>query len=280
MSTSSILHAVRRRVVRGQRNEKERVMKRLWRCAITAGVLGGLLALPAGTAGARSDRCPLPGFGPGPAYRPVIDAREFSPEVDNAYFPLVPGRISIYTGTKDGKRAIDVVVPADRTRVVDGVRTRVVEDRLYLDGGLEERTADYYAQDRCGNVWYFGEDTAELDAHGKVVSRSGSFHAGEHGAQPGVFMEAKPTVGRQFRQEWSQGNAEDRYTTMDLHASVTVPAGTFHDALRTQERTDLEPGVVDGKYYARGIGEVVETSLAGPPERLVLVEIVEAGDGA
>jgi hypothetical protein len=69
--------------------------------------------------------------------------------------------------------------------VIDGVETRVVEDRLFLGGRLEERTSDYYTQDACGNVWYFGEDTAVLDRHGRVVDRSGSFHAGVAGTQPG-----------------------------------------------------------------------------------------------
>jgi hypothetical protein len=68
----------------------------------------------------------------------------------------------------------------------------VVEDRLFLSGKLEERTSDYYAQDRCGNVWYFGEDTAELDSHGRVIDTWGSFHAGIDGAQPGVLMQARP----------------------------------------------------------------------------------------
>jgi hypothetical protein len=116
-----------------------------------------------------------------------------------------------YTGTKDGRKALDLFAPTSGTKVIDGVRTRVMQDRLYLDNVLEERTADYYAQDSCGNVWYFGEDTAELDRNGKVISTEGSFHAGVNGAQPGVFMEATPEVGRRFRQEWAPGEAEDQF---------------------------------------------------------------------
>ena len=66
-------------------------------------------------------------------------------------------------------------------------------------------------QDRCGNVWYFGEDTATLDRKGNVIDTEGSFRAGVDGAQPGVFMQANPEVGRQFRQEWYQGHAEDTF---------------------------------------------------------------------
>jgi hypothetical protein len=228
---------------------------------------------PATTAGAHP-RCPLPVFGPGSQYHPQIDPRNFGPKVDNPLFPLRPGRTFVYAGMKDGEQAIDIFAPSSRTKRIDGVRTRVVEDRLYLGGVLEERTSDYYAQDRCGNVWYFGEDTAELDEDGNVVSTEGSFHAGVDGAQPGVFMQRHPQIGRQFRQEWAQGQAEDQFKALDRHASVTVPFGSFKNALLTQETTALEPGVVDHKYYVRGIGEVTEVSVAGAQEKLELVEII------
>jgi hypothetical protein len=213
-------------------------------------------------------------FGPGASYRPTIRAERFGPDVDNAWFPLRPGTTYVYTGTKDGDPAIDVFAVSKKTQLIDGVRTRVVNDRLYLNGVLHERTTDYYAQDRCGNVWYFGEDTAELDAKGHVVSRDGSFRAGVRGAQPGVYMQAKPELGRSFRQEWSPGNAEDQFKVIGKNASVTVPYGTFHHALRTQETTALESAVVDNKLYVRGVGEVQELSVKGPVERLSLVDVL------
>jgi len=154
-------------------------------------------------------RCNLPVFGPGTSYRPRIDTEDFTASVTNRWFPLPVGRTMVYTGTKDGEPALDIVKVSPRTKLVRGVRTRVVEDRLYLSNVLTERTSDYYAQDECGNVWYFGEDTAELDARGRVVSREGSFHAGVDGAQPGVVMQAHPQLGRRFRQEWYRGHAED-----------------------------------------------------------------------
>src|SRR5262245_49536280 len=127
--------------------------------------------------------CPLPVFGPGASYMPVIDPSTFSANVDNPWFPQRPGTVMVYTGTKDGKQALDVVAVSSHTKKVDGVETRIVEDRLFLDNVLEERTSDYYAQDSCGNVWYFGEDTATLDERGRVVDTGGSFHAGVDGAQ-------------------------------------------------------------------------------------------------
>jgi hypothetical protein len=194
--------------------------------------------------------------------------------VTNPWFPLVAGRTMVYTGIKDGKRALNIIVVTRHVKRIDGVRTRVVEDRLYLNDVLEERTRDYYAQDRCGNVWYFGEDTATLDAHGKVTSTDGSFHAGVDGAEPGVMMQAKPEVGRWFRQEWYARQAEDRFKVVTTRATRAVPYGTFRQVLRTQERTRLEPDVVDNKYYVRGVGEIFEGAVKGDQEALRLVEII------
>jgi len=233
----------------------------------------GVVPVPA-AAGGRGGACPLPRFGPGPSYHPRIDPAGFGPDVTNPWFPLPPGRTLVSTGTKDGRKALDLFAPSHRTRVVGGVQTRVVEDRLYLDGVLAERTSDYYAQDRCGNVWYFGEDTAELDRHGRVVSTEGTWHAGVDGARPGVFMQAHPQLGRRFRQEWYQGHAEDVFKVVDRSATVGVPYGSFRHALRTAEWTALEPDVLDTKLYVRGVGEVAEVSVTGPREVLRLVEVV------
>lgn len=241
--------------------------------AASALALAALVPLAAPSAGASS--CPLPKFGPGRQYHPTIDPSSFSPDVDNPMLPLNPGRILIYAGTKDGKQALNVFAPTARTKVIDGVTTRVVEDRLYLDDVLEEKTADYYAQDNCGNVWYFGEDTATLDEKGHVTSREGSFHAGVDGAQPGVFMQANPQLGRLFRQEWYEGHAEDRFKAIDLSTDVVVRAGRFHNALRTAEATRLEPDVLDNKVYVRGIGEVLEQAVKGPTEKLELIEVIK-----
>jgi len=249
-----------------------------WKAAVTAAMGIVLVAIPG--AGAFADDgadggsgCPLPVFGPGSAYHPAIDPEAFSTRVTNPMFPLRPGRTLVYAGVKDGEVAKDVVRVTGQTLVMDGVRTRIVQDRLFLSGKLAERTRDYFAQDRCGNVWYFGEDTAELDETGRVVSTDGSFHAGEQGAQPGVVMQAHPQLRRQFRQEWLPGQAEDTFMAVSRSASVTTPYRSFQHALRTRETTALEPGVIDEKLYARGIGEVVEVTAKGPQEKLVLVDV-------
>jgi len=132
----------------------------------------------------------------------ALPPRGFSAHVDNPWFPLRAGTVYVYRGVKDGKPARDVVTVTHKTVVIDAAPCVVVRDRLYLAGKLEERTLDWYSQDRDGNVWYFGEQTAELDARGNVKTREGSWRAGHDGALPGVYMPAHPVPGRTGRQEF------------------------------------------------------------------------------
>lgn len=177
---------------------------------------------------------------------------------------------------KDGKPSRDVYVVGHDTKTIDGVPCVVISDQLFLSGTLFEKTTDYYTQDLHGNVWYFGEKTAELDANGKVTSTEGSWLAGKHGAHPGIFMEASPTFGHAYRQEYYAGHAEDQFRVLKLSTPVTVPYGTFDNALLTQETTALEHGVLDHKYYVKGVGEVAELSVKGPVEQARLVTYTSA----
>ena len=198
-------------------------------------------------------------------------ASSFSARVDNEWFPLLPGTRYVYTGAKDGKRSRDVVTVTHETKTIDGVPCVVVHDRLYLRGHLGERTTDWYSQDAKGDVWYFGEDTAELDARGRVTSIAGTWTAGVNGAQPGIYMPAHPRVGQSGRQEYSRGQAEDHYKVLGLFGTV-ARAGT-PNTLLTQETTPLEPGTVDHKMYVRGIGTVLEQTEQGGNERNELVSV-------
>jgi hypothetical protein len=200
-------------------------------------------------------------------------AGDFSANVDNRWFPLKPGTTLVYRGSKDEGNAVEYLTVSDETQKVGGVPCRAVLDRLYLDGKLAETTRDYYSQDNKGNVWYFGEDTAELEADGTMVSTEGTWHTAEAGAQPGIFMPASPRVGESHRQEYYRGHAEDFFQVLDLTASVSVPYKLFSGTLQTKEWTPLEPDVRDNKYYVQGIGEVKETTVKGPREELVLVDV-------
>jgi hypothetical protein len=196
---------------------------------------------------------------------------QFVTRVENPWFPLRPGSVWVYRGIRDGAPSRDVVTVTHATRVIAGVRCVAVGDRLYLRGRLRERTTDWYAEDRDGNVWYFGEATEELDRAGKVVSREGSWQAGVAGALPGILMPAHPRVGQTGRQEYLKGHAEDHFGVVSLAAAVRVPFGAFRGALLTKEWTPLEPGVLDHKLYVRGIGTVRELTVRGGDERNDLV---------
>jgi hypothetical protein len=200
-------------------------------------------------------------------------AASYTAEITNAWYPLKAGTTFVYEGTKDGKKAVDQNTVTSQVQTINGVPCRVILDKLYLNGRLEETTKDYYTQDNAGNVWYFGEDTVELDAAGNVVGTEGTWHAGEAGARPGIFMPAQPTVGQAGRQEYYPGHAEDQFQVLDTAASVKVPYRSFTGALLTKEWTPLEPDVLDHKYYAQGVGMVKEMSVKGPVEELHLVSI-------
>ena len=193
----------------------------------------------------------------------------FTASVDNPWFPLMPGSRWVYHGVADGKRSREVVTVLRRTAVIDGVRCAVVDDRVYVAGRLRERTTDWYTQDRQGNVWYFGEDTATLDARGKVTSTEGSWRAGRDGARPGLFMPASPKVGQTGQQEYYKGHAEDQFRVVSLFQAVVGDSGA--NALLIRETSPLEPGVVDHKFYVRGVGTVLEQSERGGDERNELV---------
>jgi hypothetical protein len=178
-----------------------------------------------------------------------------------------------YRGIKDGQPSTEVFTVTHATRVIQGVRCTVVRDLLYVRGRLHERTTDWYAQDAAGNVWYYGEATAELDARGRVVSRAGSWTAGADGARAGIYMPANPRAGQGARQEFYRGQAEDQFTVVSLSAHVRTAAASSNHALLTKEFTRLEPGVLDHKYYVRGIGTVLEQTVRGGSERNALVSI-------
>jgi len=205
-----------------------------------------------------------------------INPQDFSTTIDNPFFPLVPNTTYVYVGTTEGSAARDEFAVTRRTKVIASVTCREVRDRAYVDGVLVEDTLDWFAQNKDGTVWYFGEDTKELDANGNVISTEGSWQAGVNGAQPGIIMEAYPRVGDPpYRQEFLAGVAEDMATILALNKTVNVPFGSFKDCLETEEFTQLEPGTIDHKFYARGVGLVQSLALKGGRERLELVTILQ-----
>ena len=205
----------------------------------------------------------------GAAYDPVINPDNFVATVDNPYFPLTPGTTFIYE-TPDGSEHDEFFVTSN-TKEILGVTCIEVHDTVKENGQLTEDTLDWFAQDKDGNVWYFGENSKQLE-DGLIVGLQGSWTAGVDGAKPGIIMEAHPQVGDLYRQEFSLTVAEDIGEVLSLTASVTVPVGSFTNCLETKDTSTLEPDVEEHKFYALGVGNVLETNPA-TGERLELVQI-------
>lgn len=206
-------------------------------------------------------------------YDPRINPTDFSSNVSNKYYTLTPGKKMVYKAeTEDGTERIEVYVTHEMKEVID-VETIIVWDRVWLNDGLVEETYDWYAQDKDGNVWYFGEDSKTL-IDGKVVSTKGSWEAGIDGAKPGIIMKANPHAGDSYRQEYYRGVAEDMADVLALNESVIAPISNFSNCVKTLDYTPLEPDVKEYKYYcpeAKGVVLEVDTE-SGERVELVSVE--------
>ena len=204
-------------------------------------------------------------------YEPSIDPAAFTATVDNPYFPLVPGARWVMEGSGESAGEVTTTLVTDETKTIMGVVCTVVRDEVKADGELQELTFDWYAQDADGNVWYFGEETAEYK-NGEVSSREGSWEAGVDRAQPGIIMPAEPVAGLTYRQEFYAGQAEDQAQVVELGATADTPAGTFADVLVTEDWTPLEPDVAERKFYAPGVGLVMERQVRGGEAKNDLTE--------
>jgi hypothetical protein len=202
----------------------------------------------------------------------------FVPWSTNKYFPLVPGTRFKYRSETDEGVETEIVTVTHRTKRIQGVVTRVVEDVVKVDGEVVEHTLDWYAMDREGNVWYFGEDSRTYE-NGKLVNTEGSWIAGEDGAEAGIIMKARPKVGDSYDEENAPDVAEDHATVLALDQKVRVPAGRYRGVLQTENTTPLEPDVLEHKYYAPGVGMVLEVDVSGGGTRNELVSVGKARQG-
>jgi len=205
-------------------------------------------------------------------YTVDIAPSDFVERINNPYFTLEPGTVFRLRGVTEDGIENETVRVTDRTRVVMGVRTTVVKDVMRTNGEISESTHDWYAQDREGNVWYFGEETAEYK-NGKILNRHGSWEAGVDGALPGIIMNATPQVTDSYRQEFYKGEAEDMFWVVATGKPSSVPLGRFENTVKVIEWTPLEPMVVVEKTYAPGVGLLSERALAGGREDVRLVDV-------
>jgi hypothetical protein len=209
-----------------------------------------------------TDRADRPGQIADSRVLPTFDPSSFVPHISNPYLPQIPGTLYHYRSETPDGIEINLVRITRQTKQVLGVTTTVVHDQVFLNGELTEDTFDWEAQDRAGNVWYFGEDSKELE-NGVVVSTEGSWQAGVDGARPGIIMLAHPKSGTTYVQEDALDVAEDRAKVLGTKASVDVPFGHFSNCVQTQEWTLLEHGDREHKFYCPGTGLVEEVHPAG-----------------
>ena len=233
--------------------------------AVAALVVGVGVVLAGGDEGGDRDQA---------AYAPHIDPARFSNTVDNPFLPLLPGSRWVYEGRVDEGFVRKVVEVTSETRQVMGVTCVVVRDVVHLDGRLHEDTVDWYAQDAGGNVWNFGEETKKFD--NGAASAKGSWEAGVDGAQPGVVMKAYPKVGDRYRQEYKRGEAEDMAGVVSVTERAVVPFRPFDHMLMTKDFSPLDPGALEHKYYAGGVGLVLEVIVKGGQGRVELVEMTRS----
>jgi hypothetical protein len=207
-----------------------------------------------------------------------LDPATFTLEIDNRYWPIVPGTRWTYREiSEEGKRVqVVVTVSTETKQIANGITARVVRDTVSEEGELIEDTFDWYAQDGEGNIWYLGEDTAEFE-DGTITSRAGSFEAGVDGALPGIIVPANPVDNLTYRQEYYEGEAEDNGEVLGVEEQVEVPAGHYRGALLTKDTNALEPMVLEYKLYAPDVGPVLALGVSGGGGREELVQVERVG---
>ena len=246
-----------------------------WRGAAVALLLAGALALAfavVAEAGTSHRGSGLP-QGDDPVH---VRPGDFSANIDNPQWPMTVGSRWVYRviDTADGSAQLDVITATAQTKMIaDGIEARVVRDIVTDHGQPVEVTKDWYAQDKHGNVWYFGEHTVEY-VHGQPVD-NGSWQAGVDGNLPGIALPAKPKVGLTYREEYSKGVAEDQSRVLALDEQAEVPAGHFKPTLLTEDFSPIEPDVSELKFYAKGSGQaVLAIDVSGGSDREELISYV------
>jgi hypothetical protein len=216
--------------------------------------------------------------GPTPApvttpYNPQIDPANFGGPIDNPWLPLKPGTTNVYRGVgDDGKsRELNTVKVTHRTKQIMGIKATVVLDQVFSGGKPEERTFDWYAQDKHGNVWYMGEDSRNFE-HGRWVKDDGSWEAGVGNGKPGIIMLAHPRRGDSYRQEYSPGHAVDQAQVLGPGGAVKTPFRSFRRTLLTLEYSNIDKQY-ELKWQARGIGVIKEQAVTKSKELSRLVAI-------
>lgn len=186
---------------------------------------------------------------------------DFSDTGSNRFFILEPGYQLVLSGEEDDAKTELTITVLDQTKVVDGVTTRIVEERETEDGELAEVSLNYFAIcEQTNSVFYFGEDVDNYE-DGKVADHDGSWHAGDDGAKAGLMMPGIVLINSKYQQETAPDVAEDRARIVSMDEAIQTPAGDFEHVLKVRETSPLEPDVTEYKFYAAGVGLIQDEDL-------------------
>ena len=190
----------------------------------------------------------------------AVEKGDLSPSGKSAYCVLEPGFVAVFEGDEDGKKTVLTITVTHETKTVDGVETRVVEERETVGGKIAEISRNYFAiSKKTGDVYYFGEDS-DTYKDGKIANRGGSWLAGVAGARFGLALPGKPKVGEAYYQELAPKVALDRAEIVSITEKAKTPAGEFKNCVKTKETSALEKGT-EYKLYAPGVGLVQDAEL-------------------
>jgi hypothetical protein len=179
----------------------------------------------------------------------------------NPYFILEPGYQTVFAGSEKGVAVVNTITVTGETRLVDGVVTRLVQERETHDGQLAEISYNYFAVCAPTNsIFYFGEDV-DLYAGGVIVGHEGTWLAGQNGARAGIAIPGTVLLGSRYYQEVAPGAALDQAEIVAMDQVVTTPAGTFEKCVRTDETTPIGATSMESKFYAPGVGLVQDDTL-------------------
>jgi len=229
---------------------------------ISLAAIGAMVVLAVGLSGANGSPSPrsthrcagLPQLAQPVHLRPA----DFTADINNPQWPMTVGSRWVYrvVDYSDGAVRHELIRVTKHTKLMgDGITARVISDIVTERRRPSEVTQDWYAQDKLGNVWYFGEHTIEyVNGHPRD---NGSWQAGIDGAMAGVALPATPKVGCSYREEFARGIAEDQSRVLAVDTRAQVPAGHFTHTLTNEDFSPIEPDVSEIKYYASGSGQAV-----------------------
>ncbi len=212
----------------------------------------------------------------------AFDFRNFSnpTRIDNPWSPLAPGRRYVLEGLANRGGGLlphrVVFTVTDVTKEIHGIQCVAIWDEDFNEDKLAEAELAFFAQDNDGNIWTMGEYPEEYDiVSGEFLGAPSTWIHGLDGAQAGTLMLANPRTGTGY---YLQGRVDaiqflDCAKVFKTGEKTCVPVGCFNNVLVTDEKSPLEGGGHQRKFYAPGIGNVRIGAVGDPEgESLVLTE--------